>query len=62
MLEYIFAFIVVIFLLANDKEFLRDGQERGFLGGIYDRDGTYNFWDTISESCGYSGNPLYWID
>ncbi len=59
-------FVVTILLFCafaimnmNDDLFLKEGQKRHWTGNIMDSDGEIDFWESLSEKFGFSGNPLF---
>ena len=56
---YIIMVCSYIILFLNDGAFLKEGQTRHWSGYIQDSDGEIDILDSLSESFGFSGNPLY---
>ena len=58
-IAYIIIICSYIILYLNDDNFLNEGQTRHWSGYIQDSDGEIDILDSLSESFGFSGNPLY---
>ena len=56
---YIIIICAYFILYLNDDSFLNEGKTRHWSGYIQSYDGELDILDSLSESFGISGNPLY---